>query len=296
VKIAYLLFVYKNPKLIERTIQHLSCADSAFFVHVDKKSNIDEFAPIRGKNVFFSEERLTVYWAEFSGVEAILLLMRQALAVPEHYDYFVLLSGSEYPLRSRSYIHRFLEEHRGTEFMTMDKVPAPGKPLSRINTLRFPSNRPVARFVFRLLAKFGLGQRDYRKYLGQMEAYSGLTWWAVTREACQYIVDRADQEKNLKEFFENTFAPEESFFHTILGNSPFQARLRRNLVFEDWSKGGAGPEMINEEHCKIFETQDEVCVGDLHGPGELLFARKFSDHDLHLIDRIDQMIQRKEKL
>jgi hypothetical protein len=293
--IAYLIFGYKNPNLMRRTIERLSSEDCAFFIHIDWKSDLEEFKAIRGENIFYTD-RIPVYWAEFSGIEAILILIRSALAAPVRYDYFVLLSGSEYPLRSREYIHRFLETNRGREFMTIVKVPAPGKPLSRINTLRFPSTRPVLRFAFRALARAGLAGRDYRKYFGQLEPYSGRTWWALTREACQYIVDFQERNPNLATFFRNAFAPEESFFQTILGNSPFKSRMRRDLLYEDWSVEGGHPAMINEEHLRYFESRDEVCAQDLHGPGELLFARKFSDATLGLTERIDAMIARKEGL
>jgi len=53
--------------------------------------------------------------------------------------------------------------------------------------------------------------------------------------------------------------------------------------------------MITSQHVAFFETQEKVCVNDLYSPGELLFARKFSDKDLDLLQRIDDMIDRKEK-
>jgi hypothetical protein len=297
-KIAYLLFAYKNPKLIKKTVEFLSCEDASFFVHIDAKIAINQFESIRGENVFFTDKRMRVYWAEFSGVEAILLLIRQALAAPQRPDYFVLLSGSEFPLRSRQYIHNFLEMNQGREFITMMKMPAPGKPLSRINTLRFPSTRPILRFIFRALAKAGFAQRDYKKYLGGLEPYSGLTWWTLSREACQYVIEFTQDHPRLKKFFENIHAPEETFIHTILGNSPFKSEMRRNLVYEDWSGPGgrAHPEMINAKHLELFESQKEVSIQDLHGPGELLFARKFSDDDLPLVERIARMIEKKEQL
>jgi hypothetical protein len=52
--------------------------------------------------------------------------------------------------------------------------------------------------------------------------------------------------------------------------------------------------MINEGHLAFFEAQDRVCVEDMHGPGELLFARKFSDENLQLVQRVDKMIAQKE--
>src|SRR5204863_7060396 len=114
-----------------------------------------DFALIKGENILFIEQRIPVYWAEFSGVEAILLLLRQALKAPDNYDYFALLSGSEYPLKSAKYIHAFLDSNRGVEFMNIVKMPneEAGKPISRINTVRVPSHRPFLRLSMRVLAR-----------------------------------------------------------------------------------------------------------------------------------------------
>jgi hypothetical protein len=303
-KIAYLYFAYKNPNLMKRTMSRLTGADCSFFVHIDGKIDIDRFAALRGETVFFTRQRITVHWAEFSGVEAILLLLREALSAPGRFDYFVLMSGSEYPLRSRDYIWKFFQENRGWEFITMSKISAPGDPLLRMNTVRYPSTRPMLRFASRVLAKVGLARRDYRKRLGYLEPYSGITWWALSREACEYIVKFNESDRVLNRFLESTFAPEEIYIHTVLGNSPFKYKIRRNLLYEDWSsrehvrsfraRWHSLPAMISEEHCKFFEDTGPVCVQDLHGSGELLFARKFSDENLALVDRMDEMIKVKE--
>lgn len=294
-KLAYLVFAYKNPQVLKRAIAKLSSEHCAFFVHIDQKSGIDQFSSIGGENVFFSDRRIPVYWAEFSGVDAILLLIRQALRRPEHYDYFVLLSGSEYPLRSGRYIHAFLEEHDGLEFISMVKMPAPGKPISRLNTLRFTSDKPVRRFVFRALAKVGLAKRDYEKYLKGLEPYSGITWWALSRAACEYMLRFMEGNPHVEKYFRYTHAPEESFFHTILGNSPLRARIRGNLLYEDWPPSGAlGPAMITGRHVTSFEAQEKIYVEDVYGRREVLFARKFSDDNLDLLERIDEMTRLRE--
>jgi hypothetical protein len=291
-RVAYLFFAYRNPVLMERTIKALSCENASFFIHVDAKSDLAKFREIRGENVHFVEQRTPVYWGEFSGVRAILTLIREALAGSKPHDYFVLLSGSEYPLQNAEYIHRFLEEHRGTEYISLVRVPnaEAGKPLSRINTLRFPSERPVFRFVARILTKLGMLSRDYRKYLGELEPYSGHTWWALSKEACGYICDFVERRPEIGRFFENTFAPEESFFHTIIGNSPFRANVRRNLVYEDWSSRGAHPAMISETHAGQFGKRDTVSQTDAYGAGEVLFARKLSDDRLDLVDLLEEVV------
>jgi hypothetical protein len=296
VRIAYLVFAYRNPLLLRRAIGTLSSEGSTFFVHIDQKSDIKAFSQIHGENVIFSKKRIPVYWAEFSGAEAILLLIRQALERSQEYDYLVLLSGSEYPLRSAGYIHTFLEENHGQEFISMTKMPneAAGKPLSRINTLRFQSNQPLTRFAVRVAAKAGLATRDYRKCLGNLVPYAGSTWWALTREACQYVLEFVQRNQHVVEYFKKTFAPEEMFFHTILGNSPFGARARRNLLYEDWSAGGGHPAAINEQHLALFQSQEKIRLTDLWGSAEVVFARKLSDERLDLVEQIDDLIRRKD--
>jgi len=296
-KIAYLFLVHDNPKLLRKAIAQLFRPDCGFFIHVDAKANIDVFSSLRGDRVRFTDKRVPVFWGEFSQVEGMLVLIRQALAAEQRYDYLVLLSGSHYPLRSGTYIRDFFEANRGTEFMTLVEVPneEAGKPLSRLTTLRFPASRPFLRFTFRLLAKLNLARRDYRKYFGNLVPYAGLTWWALSREACQYILDFHERNHRLAEYYVNSFASDEAYFHTILGNSIFRSRMRRSLVYEDWRGQNAHPAMIEDRHVTFFESRDEVCVQDLHGPGELLFARKFSDKNLALVERIDAMIRTKDQ-
>ena len=272
----------------------LSTDDCAFFIHVDRKSNIHDFSGVAGDNVFFSE-RIPAYWGEFTLVEATMRLIRKGLAAPTEYEYYVLLLGSDYPLRGGTYIQRFLEHNSGCEFMSMVKMPAPGYPLSKINKLRYPSNKPIRRFASRALAKLGLAQRDYRKYLGGLEAYAGDQSWALTRDACQYIVDFAERNPQVERYFRNTFTSDEMFFHTILGNSSCYPRTRRSLLYRDWPKPGDHPDMLSDTHISFFEEQEKVWVEDQFGSGEVLFARKFSDDQLGLLDRIDAMIERKEK-
>jgi hypothetical protein len=145
------------------------------------------------------------------------------------------------------------------------------------------------------LAKVGLARRDYREYLGNLDPYAGNTWWALTGEACRYISEFAENHRYVDEYFKYVFAPEEMFFHTILGNSAFRDRVLRNLVYEDWSARAGHPAPIAPSHIKLFESNPRVTLDDVYGIGEALFARKFSDENLDLLLRIDEMIEEKEK-
>jgi hypothetical protein len=302
-KVAYLVLAHRNPKLLQRVVRRLSSEHCAFFVHIDQKADIRAFSGVVGDNVFFSERRVPVYWGEFSQVEATTLLIRQAVDSPASYDYFVFLQGADYPLRSSGYIEKFLEDNRGGEFINLVKMPAPGYPFSKISKLRYPSDRAVLRFATRALARLGLAERDWKKYLGELQPYSGSAWWTLSRDACEYILRFAESNPHVEKYFRNTFTSDEMFFHTILGNSPIRSRVRRSLVYADWPVSGsapgfvpgAHPAMLTSDHIRFFETKEKIWVEDEWGPGEMLFARKFSDDSVDLLQRIDEMIERKEE-
>jgi len=295
VRIAYLLVVHDNPGVLKKLIAALLCQDCGFFIHIDQKSDTCRFSGIKGDNVFLSRERISVYHSGFTQVEATLLLLRQALSQPQDYDYFVLLGGTHYPLRSKEYIHRFFEKNRGWEFISTKRMPddAYGMPLSKLNRIYFEENAPVRRFVTRGLAKVGLAQRDHRKCLGVLEPYGGSNWWALTREACRYVIEFVQSNESVSRFFQHTCCPDEMFFHTILGNSPFRSCVRRNFTYLQMP-AGQRPRFLNSSHLQQIEWLDRPWLDDEWGSGEALFARKFSDDNLNVLDQIDAMIKQKE--
>ena len=81
--INYLLLVHKNPCQFQRLITALNASWCNFFVHIDKKSDINVFKEKvpSGSNVFYvvDEERIDGRWGDLSLVDAALACMRLAL-------------------------------------------------------------------------------------------------------------------------------------------------------------------------------------------------------------------------
>ena len=296
IKIAYLILAYKNPSHLKRLIEALMSNDCAFYIHLDKKSNFTDFEFIKGENIYFCNHRIPVYWGDFSQVKAILIMIQQALNSHENFQYFVFLTGSDYPLRSNKYIHKFFNTYRGFEFISIVKMPSKmtGKTIEKLNTYRVQSNKPILQIIMKIFAKVGLARRNYRKYFGTIEPYSGSGAWALSKEACTYMIDFIRINKKIVKFFENVITSDEIFFQTIIGNSPFKLKIKRNLTYADWSKRGSHPEIITENHIAFFKAQDKIMANDVYGEGELLFARKFPDKRIDLLNRIDEMIKQKE--
>jgi len=289
-KIAYLILAQDNPQHCKQLIRALGSPDSTFFVHVDKRSVLDDFLIPGAANLHFEQNRLPIYWKEFSVVEATLRLMRTAIYTADRYDYLVLLSDSDYPLRSARYIYHFFAKLRGTEFINCYSMTnGKGKPLSRL-TRYVPRSDQIQdpKRLSELQQQDISANRDYQSWLGDLQPYSGSPWWALTHTACQYILDFAEQEQKIVRFFENTLYPAEMFFQTILANSPFRDKIRGSLTYADWSAGGEQPALISEKHLTAFAADDFM-----QGL-QLLFARKFPADSETLVAAMDEMIARKE--
>lgn len=299
-KIAYLILAHDNPRHLRLLVEALLSPRSTVFVHIDQKSDLNEFSQIKNDNVFFIKERISVYWGDFSQVEAILILMQTALAAPRHFDRFVLLSGADYPLRSLPYIENFFECNPHAEFMDLVKMPseAAGKSITRLTHYNYrpnTANSALTRLALKALVRLGIiPKRDYKKYFGNRVPYAGATWWALSREACRFILTFVDHEDSLVKFLKNTYCPDEMFFQTILGNSPFVDKIRQNLTYTDWSAGGARPAYINEGHLAFFRLRSTSAPDDLYRKDEMLFARKFSDELVSVVESLSQIIKEKD--
>ncbi len=299
-KIAYLILAHNNPNHFSRLINALSSPASVCFVHIDKKSNIKDFSDVESDTVIFLEKRVKVFRGHFSHVEAELMMIEKALNHPDRFDRFILLSGTDYPLHSVSYIEQFFKKNTDYEFMNITKMPniLVGKPLSRLYGYNPTPTKP--RYYLEILVRALLKRlrlipkiRDYQKYLGDLIPYAGCEWWALTQDACEYIINFVSDKQKLLNFYKHTRVPQEMFFQTVLGNSPFINLFKRNLTYTDWSAGGGHPATINQGHLTIFEAK-QIRLDDAFGAGVMLFARKFSDDTLDIIDNLDKIIKQRD--
>jgi hypothetical protein len=297
-KVGYLIVAHNHPKHFQRLLKAILTPQSSAFVHIDAKTDIAPFAPqVTRPNVHFAEHRVPVYWGEFTMVEAVLGLMRAALDENPAYDYLVLISGSDYPIRPPVSFENFLARNSSQEFINVVQMPNDevSKPLTRLQHYKVLSGRAstlplkIARRLLintRLLPK----ERSFAAAFHGLLPFGGSTWWALTNSACGYILDFVEREREFVRFFRNTWFPDEGMIHTILGNSPFAASIRRNVTYTDWQKRGPHPGVIGSQHIRRFIAEQNLVADDRYGPGELFFARKFRDEDAALIDELDASI------
>ncbi len=288
---AYLLLVHNAPDHVRRLVRSLQHPQARIFMHVDRKSHLSDFEDLAAHGVHFTPQRVSVHWGDYSQVEAIFELMRTALASQERVDRLVLLSGVDYPVHSTHYIQAFFDRQPDTEFINLVEMPndREGKPESRI-ARRVPRPGPF-RYLTWALLKAGLVKewRDYHQHLEGLRPFGGSTWWALTRPCAQYIVDFAETHRSLTHYFSTTVCADETFIHTIVGNSPFLPKVTRNVTRNYWSPGQSSPETFGMALVKDVMRERQFPAESFHGRGDILFARKFPNDSEVLVDYIDSL-------
>lgn len=285
-KVAFLITAYNNYSHLKRLIEALDDEHSTFFIHIDKKSAMPENIQANEKIRFI--KRIKVWWGGWSHQQAILNLMKEA--VKENFDYYSLISGADYPIRPKSFFFKKLED--GGEYFSIIKGFDEDIPESRVRYYYFDGfdrreNSIKAKLFLKLESLF---RKFYKKKTYPFnEVYHGATWWTLSNACIQFVLQIIKKNPAYTKFFKTSFCPEETFIHTILGNSSFKNNSKGCLTYTDWSANWNSPEWITEKHIELFKEQEvfELAEGKYHP----YFARKFNDESKHLIERIENELR-----
>lgn len=127
-RVAFVILGYKNPAQIRILIEHLIHPDHLFFIHIDKRVDIHPFKEELRKfsDRIFWVKRETSYWGSYQCVNALLNGLREAIAYEKvRFDYFIHISGQDFPLKSPDFINRTLSQYFPTNFINV--IPFPMK-------------------------------------------------------------------------------------------------------------------------------------------------------------------------
>lgn len=302
-KIAYLILAHNHPVHLTRLISALQTEHAHIFLHIDKKAQ-DMICPPLTNTMTLIKNTVTVNWGGFSLVQATLNLLKEAAASGE-YEYFILLSGADYPIKSNAAIVRFLQHYNGKEFMNLYKMPESNKPFSRVeyfylepvpdfalSSLSRGINKGVRR-INTLLRSHHL-KRSYPRQYAHFTLYAGSQWWGLSKLCVDYILQFLTRNPGYVKFYKHTWIPDEMFFHTIIGNSPFKEHVVGAFIYADWVTGASShpghPAVITFEHLNLF-SQKRV-----NGEMRPLFARKFTDDSQEIITEIDNLFRNDEQV
>ena len=291
---AFLLQVHKNPEQVNGFINQLVSGHQAdIYIHVDKRSREEFEAGLHaGPRITLLKESIECEWGDISQVNATLLLIREALASNQNYDFLCLRSGQD--LMVNPGFKQFLRENRNKIFLSYRKMERDELGLMKIrwpkaSRKRYTTPHPIRLFRRGLLSLSRKGVNLFpnkKKWKEEFSFYKGSQWFTIPVETARYIIDFIEENKWFHEYFTHTLVPDESYFQTLLMNSPYRDLVvNSNLYFVKWGEtlsGRNSPQTLSEADIPAIERSGGF------------FARKFdSMMDPAIVDYFVRRIQLK---
>jgi hypothetical protein len=276
---AYIISAYKNLDQVTRLVQRLHTSQAFFLVHVDRKTDDRDYRALveslgRLPSVRFLE-RHVCHWGGFGHVRATLKGIDELLKRGVPFDYAILLTGQDYPIKPNEYIERFFETQRPKSFMGFSPLPSeswsPRGGLDRVEYWHLRLYGHHFRWPFK------------RRFPADLRPYGGGAYWCLSRECIEYVADFVARRPDVISFFKHIDIPDEIFFQTILLNSELRDTIVNDtLRYIDWTRGRR-PAVLGARDIEALRSSPK------------LFARKFDmNQDETVLDLIDRHLLQPE--
>lgn len=289
-KHAYLILAHNSFRLLAQLLDALDDERNDIFVHIDAKARNVPFDTLQcHKASLHFIDRISVNWGGASIIWSELNLLKAALK-QGHHGYYHLLSGCDLPLKSQDYIHAYMNEHQGTEYVSFWKL----KKCLRSRFIYCPFTEDEKKFPYNIInGLFKLtGKLAGLRRHPEVDYRYGANWFSITEALANYVVSK---EEWIREVFGHNVNCDEIFLQTLVWNSAFrnaclipEERDSRevnmaNLRLVDWTRGESS------SHPWVFTDSDyELLTGTPH-----LFARKFKEGS-GIVDKITEYIKKTE--
>ena len=301
-KLLFFITSHKNPGQVVRLVHALkqSCPDAAILIHHDPAGDpLDQTSLSQFQDVYCLSNPIRVGWGEFSVVESELRGIEWLMQTGLDFDWLVLLSGQDYPLRPLAELQNYLETTSCDGFLEYFPISNPPDTIWNWNAhsgieryhYYYLTVNPALKALFFKLYRLVNWQPWLRVKAGRFGAklafkrrqsifsntfvcYAGSQWHTLNRRCIQYVYDFIQSQPKIVDYYRHTMVPDESFFQTVLVNNSDLKLCNDNLRYIAWEP----------PYPAIMQSQDR---NRLMTSGKF-FARKFDiTVDADIFDRLD---------
>ena len=305
---AYLILSHGELDQVIRLMKTIRIGSplSAILLHHDAKNPAPDEEMLQRLNVQLVSPRISAAWGDFSLVDAVLNSVSYTLRAID-FDWLVVLSGQDYPLRPFSTLESELRNSPYDAFVKatpvsmgpygfryymrywklpkmpfIHRLPSPiqeilgcaQKKLSQSKTwLRIqpgPRNTPT---------RLGLGIFGH-PFSNTFVCHKGSQWFTLSKRAAAYLIQFGQKQPNILGHYRQTLIPDESYFQTVLWNAK-DLRVcedhRRFILWDDAKL--AHPVTLTMQHYDSMIQSGKD------------FGRKFDMAvDAKVLDALDQVV------
>ncbi|WP_157179271.1 beta-1,6-N-acetylglucosaminyltransferase [Phyllobacterium sp. YR531] len=290
IKITAIVMIHDQPVLAKQLIHTLLAEDIKVIVHLDGDS--DPAVRDQLKNSFQGKIEFSpsfkCSWGTYSLVKATLEALLSIRRLDWNPDYVLLLSGSDFPIKSHHALCAFLENNHGRQFIQSkpisEKWVKGGLQEERFQYY-FPFNWRSQPLLFDWAFK---AQSTLAHFIGtrriptDIDLHIGSQWWALTWDACTAILDLVAKRPEIEKYFKLTWIPDESFFQTLIRCVVAEDEIicDTGLTYFEFDEKGR-PLVFYDDHFDHLRRQP------------FFFARKISNHCQRLRENLHHVWQEK---
>lgn len=289
-KHAILITAYKNLSSIQNIIDFFDADKFNFYIHIDKKSKLDgEILMKSYKNVFVSS-KYVVNWGGTNHLKAILELCIEALKDSQN-QIFHLITAEDYPIKPEKCFMKLETDKIYLEYMEIPSILWSGNGgMDRIDYFNFFDTFNAKKKLGLLIIKGILKIQKFLKLkrpkniLKNQKLYGGSTYWTISREGIEYVLNFTQNNPSFFNRFLYTFCAEEFYFQTLLLNSPLSEKIvNDNLRYIIWDYS----QVVNPQFIKV-ENVEKIVKSDK------FFTRKINSSEV--ISLINSKVEENENM
>ena len=272
-RIAILMVIHEYGPQQKGLIRNLA-KDFDVYIHVDKKACIEVHELQGGRVRAYRQYR--VYWGSYNMLLATLFLLKKAAG--NGYDRYILVSGSDLPIKSNVEIKRFFENN-DKEYLEFVELPKPDWPgnggFDRIDYFHARALRKKWTFFERIFVE--IENRINKRYLTPLmkrlkikrrlkgvRYFGGAVWMDLSGNCVCQMLNFLRKNRWFLQRFRWTLCADEIFFQTLILNYVKGVHLEnRCLRYIDWTGGKSSPKTLTKDDYKKIKRSPN------------LFARKF---------------------
>lgn len=247
---AITVLAHRDPDQLATLLGALRHPRVRIYLHVDSRADSASFrSQLPGEgiaNVTWLKSRRT-RWGGIEIVDAQLDALARAVA--DNCDYFMVISGQDFPLRPVGELVDFISENRDRTFIDHTPLPSDRYPLGGQERTDFYSYtvlgrrethfppgvlaEPLSTRGKLLNAALGIcsAPRAKRRFPPYLKPFGGEMWVNLSRDAADFVLDFTAQHPDYRRYHKHTLLADELFFPSILAGSHYASE--HDLVNDD---------------------------------------------------------------
>ena len=299
-KIAYLILAHTDPQQLKRLVSSLSNGENEFFIHIDKKMDIDNFKKqlIGIDNIHWAEKRYLITWCGYSQTNAILSNMKTMFDTNIKFDRVVMLTGLDYPLKSNEYMESEYNKYPEKQYMigfNISKCSTKGQ-IWKITHYHFRDlnikngrlSSMISGIWIRINHILPLRKKIYTREKDGYDIYMSSEYWSLTYDCVKYVYETYLEDKKLMKYLKTAFCPSEIFVPTIVFNSKY---AKDAMLYDH--KEYLNLEVLTElhyiEYTSSIATYNENDLDKLMDSNKWFVRKLISGKSEKLIDKINEI-------